>query len=78
MLTCFLKSKTIDSITDEIYKDYMAKLSLTMASDSHIENGREFSEVRKDILNPSRIDDRSAKQIIDDTFRKHGLKLGGE
>lgn len=76
MIACYVRHKSLDGITDEIYDDYVAKILLTLASESHIENGKDFSDVRKDILNPERIDGRSGDQIIEDTFRKHGLKLG--
>ena len=57
------------------YENYMAKMTMIMASNSYCENPTPFSDIRRNIYHPEKIDTRTAKEIIDDTLRKHNIKM---
>jgi hypothetical protein len=78
MIVCLLRHRALQRIIDETYQDYLAKINLTMAENCHIESGKDFSEVRETIYNPTIIDNRTGDEVIEDTFRKHGLKIKKE
>ena len=53
----------------------MSRLNMIMASNSYCENPIPFSDIRRNIYHPEKIDTRTAKEIIDDTLRKHNIKM---
>lgn len=57
------------------YENYMSRLNMIMASNSYCENPIPFSDIRRNIYHPEKIDTRTAKEIIDDTLRKHNIKM---
>lgn len=57
------------------YENYMAKMTMIMASNSYCENPIPFSEIRQSIYNPKKVDNRSAEEIIKDTLKKHNIKV---
>jgi hypothetical protein len=77
MVADLVLHKATQRMVDETYQDYMAKIALTMASNCHIENGRDFSDIRKEAYNLSsaKSDSRSAEDIIADTLKKHKMTL---
>jgi hypothetical protein len=75
-LMTYLKHKTNQLVLEVTHRDYDSKLLLTIASNQHIENGKDFSELRK-MFYKNDFDTRTGDEIIADTFRKHGLKIGG-
>jgi len=74
-LIYYLNHKINQLILDTSYRDYEGKILLTMASNCHIENGKDFSDIRKMLFGKIKIDMRSGEEIISDTFKKHGLKI---
>ena len=57
------------------YENYISRLNMIMASNSYCENPIPFSEIRQNIYNPKKVDNRSAQEIIEDTLKKHNIKM---
>lgn len=61
---------------DLLYKSIMAEYMSLVGTGKQSENRISFVEKRNEIYGiKTKKDERSAEEIIDDTFKKHGIKI---
>ena len=70
-----LKHKANKLVLDISKSDYDSKLLLTIASNCHIENGKDFSELRREVFGNRIRDERTGDEIIQDTFKKRNIRI---